>query len=78
MTGELKPHTKQSGGAHISTTTWLWKISMWSLYYHQVLAAGKLRSIDLNKSQLEDTIVTSLMWDYVTEIILNIAGGVWL
>ena len=50
MTGELKSHTKQSGGTHISTTTWLWKISMWSLYYHQVLAAGKLGSIDLNKT----------------------------
>ena len=50
MTGELKPQTKQFGGAPISTTTWLWKISMWSLYYHHVLAAGKLGSIDLNKT----------------------------
>ena len=50
MTGELKPHAKQSGGAHISTTRWLWKVSMWSLYYHQILAAGKLGSIDLNKT----------------------------
>ena len=48
MTGELKSQTKQSGGAHISTTAWLWKISMGSLYYHQILAAGKLGSIDLN------------------------------
>ena len=50
MTGEVKPRTKQSGGAHISTTTWLWKISMGSLYHHQILAAGKLRSIDLKNT----------------------------
>ena len=49
MTDELKSHTKQSGGAHISTATWVWKVSMWSLYYHQILAAGNLGSIDLNE-----------------------------
>ena len=27
----------------IFSTTWLWKISMWPLYYHHILAAGKLR-----------------------------------
>ena len=35
-----KSHTKQYGGAHISTTTWLWKISRWSLYCHHILVAG--------------------------------------
>ena len=50
MTGALKPHMKQSGGAHISTTTLLWKISMWSLYYHHILTAAKLGSIDSNNS----------------------------
>ena len=50
VTGKLKPHTKQSAGAHISTTTWLWEISMWSLYYDHILAAGKLGSIDSNKT----------------------------
>ena len=73
MTGELKPHTKQYGGAHISTTKRLWKIPMWSLYYHHILAAGKLGSIDLNKTYLEGAIITSLMWDYVTEIKLKVA-----
>ena len=27
----------------IFSTIWLWKISMWPLYYHHILAAGKLR-----------------------------------
>ena len=49
-TGELRPHTKQSGGSHISTTTWLCKVSMPSIYYHHFLAAGKLGSIDSNKT----------------------------
>ena len=61
MTGEIKPHRMQSGGAHIPTTTWLWKFSMWSLYDHQFLAAGKLGITDLNKTWLEGTIITSLM-----------------
>ena len=47
-TGEL--NTKQSGGAQISTATWLWKIPMWALYYHPILAAGKLGSIDLTNT----------------------------
>ena len=50
MTGELKPYTKQPGGGHISTTTWLWEISIWSLYYHHILAAEKVGSIDSNKT----------------------------
>ena len=29
----------------IFSTTWLWKISMWPLYYHHILAAEKLRRI---------------------------------
>ena len=49
-TGEPRPHTKQSGGSHISTTTWLCKVSMPSIYYHHFLAAGKLGSIDSNKT----------------------------
>ena len=44
MAGELKSHMKQSGGAHISTKTWLWKISMSSLYYNHSLTAGKLQA----------------------------------
>ena len=28
--GELKPRTKQSECAYISTTTWLWKTYIWS------------------------------------------------
>ena len=27
----------------IFSTIWLWKISMWPLYYHHILAAGKLK-----------------------------------
>ena len=50
MTGEFKPHTKQSGGVHIFPATCNWKISMRSLYYHHILAAGKLGSIDSNKT----------------------------
>ena len=45
FTYELKPRTKQTGGAHIFTSTRLWKVSMWSLSYHQILAAGKVESI---------------------------------
>ena len=63
---------KQSGGAHVSTTTWFLKSSMWSLYYCHILAAGKLGSIDLNKTLLEGIITTSLMWDNMTDIYLNI------
>ena len=47
---KLKLHLKQSGGALISITTWLWKISMQSLYYYYIFAAGKLGSIDSNKT----------------------------
>ena len=43
----------QSGGAHIPTTTRLWKVCLWSLYYHHILAAGNLGSIDSNKTQLK-------------------------
>ena len=50
MTGELESHTKQSGGAHISTTILHWKISMWSLYYCHILAAGKLEIVDSNET----------------------------
>ena len=46
MTVELKPNTKPSGCAHISTTPWLWKISKWWLYYDHVLGAGKLGIVD--------------------------------
>ena len=49
-TGELKANRKQSGGVHISITTWLSKMSMWSLYYRHILAAGKLGSINSNKT----------------------------
>ena len=49
-TREIKAHTKQSGGTQILTTTWLWKISMWSLYYHHILADGKLGGIESNKA----------------------------
>ena len=77
FTCELKPCTKQTGGAHISTSTWLWKVSMWSLSYHQILTAGKVESIVLNKTWLEGTIIISLMWDHVTEIKLIIIGWVW-
>ena len=51
------------------------KISMSSLYYHHILATGKLRSIDSNKTSLEGTIITSLMWDNVAEIKLNTLNG---
>ena len=43
-------HTKQSGGRHISTTKQPWEIYMSSLYYHHILAAGKLWSIDSDKT----------------------------
>ena len=65
-TGERNPHMKQSGGAQISTTTWFWKISMYSQYYYHNLAAGKLRNID------------SLISDNMTEIKFNIFGRAWL
>ena len=42
MTGKLKLQTKQSGGDQIFTTTWPWKISMWSPYYHHISATGNL------------------------------------
>ena len=35
-------------------------ISVWSLYYH-ILATGKLRNVDLNKTSLEGTTLMSLM-----------------
>ena len=35
---------------NIFCTLWLRKISIWSLYYHHILAAGKLRSTDSNKT----------------------------
>ena len=44
--------------------------------YHYILAAGKLRSIGSNKTQLEGTIITSLIQDNLTEISLNIFGQV--
>ena len=47
--GKLKLHVKLSRGVHISTTIWLWKIFMWSLYSYYILAAGKLKDIDSNK-----------------------------
>ena len=50
MTGEIKPHTKQFRGAHISTTIQLSKMSMWSLYYNHILAAGKLGRTFSNKT----------------------------
>ena len=34
----------------IFSTTWLWKISVWPLYYDHILAAEKLRTIDSNKT----------------------------
>ena len=42
-----------------------WKISMWSQYYHHILATGKLGSVDSNKTQLEGTMLTTSMWDNV-------------
>ena len=50
----------------IFSTTWLWKISMWPLYYYHILAAGKFRSIDSSKI-LKGTIKMPLMRDNVTE-----------
>ena len=47
---KLKLDLKQPGGALITTATWLWKISMQSLYYHYIFAAGKLGSIDSSKT----------------------------
>ena len=58
--------------------TWLWKISMRLLYYYHILAAGKLGSIDSSKTYLNGTTLTSLMWNNVTEIKLNIFGWVRL
>ena len=47
MTGELKPYTKQFGDAHIFTTTGdLYVITILPSF----LAAGKLGSIDSNKT----------------------------
>ena len=51
---------------------------MRSLYNHHILAAEKLENIDSNKTELQGTIITSLMWDNVTEIKYNIFGRVWL
>ena len=47
VNGELTSHTKVLKNI---STTWFWKISMWPLYYYHILAAGKLRSIDSNKT----------------------------
>ena len=41
----------------IFSTTWLWKISMGPLCYHHILAAGKLRSIDSNKTWYYDNAI---------------------
>ena len=70
MTGELKPHTKQSGGANISTATWLKSLYVITIKFYQLE--------NLIKTYVEGIIITSLMWDYVTEIKLNIFGRVWL
>ena len=61
MTGELKLYTKQSGGAYISITIWLWKVSLWSLYYHHILVTGTLGSINSNKIWFKDNIITPLI-----------------
>ena len=53
---------KQSWVTHISAAIGLWKISMWPLYYHHILAAGKLESIDPNITWLKGATLTSLMW----------------
>ena len=54
MTGE-KTQAKQSRGVHFK------KNSMRSLYNHHILAAEKLENIDSNKTELQGTIITSLM-----------------
>ena len=45
------------------------------LYFHHNLAAGKLASIDSNKTL--STIIMPLMWDNVTEIKSIIFGSVY-
>ena len=81
------PHTRQSRDARnmalknlisiSEPTSDIW-IYIWSLYYHHILAAGKLDTIDSNKIQPEGTIKTHLMWDNLTEIKLNIGERIWL
>ena len=51
----FKFQTNQFGGVHISTAKLLWEIIMWLMYCHHILAAAKIGSTDLNKTQLKDT-----------------------
>ena len=63
---------------HNMTLFTIFTLLPWSLYYHYILATGKLASVDVNNAWLEGTILTSLMWNDLTEIKLNIFRQVWL
>ena len=60
-TTELELDTRQYGGVHDSTfsTTELWKITVFSLYYHHILKASKLGKIDSDETILEGNKVES-------------------
>ena len=49
-------HQKIGGKVKHELQVASYEISMWSPYYHHILAAGKLGCVDLNKTYLEGTI----------------------
>ena len=66
-TGELKFYMKQSGGAHICTTTWLWKICIFQnlfICHHHILTARKLGSIDSNNGGYYKNVINARLHDW--------------